>query len=63
MAYRKSHIFTIDDPTFDDRLDYSNRLSDLQVFLNWLYSMNQYFTWYSLSEMKKVRFTITKLIG
>jgi len=39
------------------------RLSDLQVFLNWLYSMDRYFTRYSLSKIKKVRIDITKLTG
>ena len=33
MAYRKSHISTIDVPKFDGRLDYSSYLSDPKFFL------------------------------
>jgi len=61
MACRKSYISTMDISTFDGRLDYSGHLSNSQFFLDWLHSVDRYFTWYSLSYMEKIRFAITKL--
>jgi len=52
----------MDVPTFDGRLDYSGRLSDPYVFLDWLHYMDRYAR-YLLSDMEKVRFAITKLTG
>jgi len=49
--------------TFDGHLDYSDYLRDPQVFLNWFQCMDMYFNRCSFSEIEKVRFTITKLIG
>jgi len=49
-------------PTFDGRLDYINR-SSLQKFLDWLQSMDGYFTRYLLSEVEKVTFATMKLTG
>jgi len=62
MPYTKSRIFTIDILTFDGRLDYSGYLSDHQVFLNWLQSMDHDFTRYLHCEIEKVKFAIRKLI-
>ena len=39
----------------------AKNISDPQVFLNWLHNMDRYFTRYSLSELEKVRFVVTKL--
>ncbi|PKU78260.1 hypothetical protein MA16_Dca025557 [Dendrobium catenatum] len=46
----------IDAPTYDGTLD-------PQVFLDWLKSMDSYFKWYNISEVKKVRFAEMKLTG
>ena len=62
MAYRKSHISTTDFPMFDGRMDYLG-LSDLQLFLEWLRSIDMYLTQYMFSDYEKVRFAITKLTG
>jgi len=52
----------LDVPIFDGRLDYSDRLGP-QNFLNWLQSMDRYFTRYQLSETEKVNFAAMKLTG
>ena len=50
----------LDVPTFDSRLDYFGRLNP-QSFLNWLQSVDMYFTWYPFSEAEKVWFATIKL--
>ena len=52
----------LDVPIFDGHLDYFDCL-DPQNFLNWLQSMDKYFTRYILSETEKVSFTAMKLTG
>jgi len=47
-------------PIFDSRLDYSDRLGS-QIVLNWLQSMDMYFTRYLLSETEKVSFAYYKV--
>ena len=42
--------------TFDDLLS-------PQFFLNWLQDMDRYFTWYLLSEPRKIKFAVMKLNG
>jgi len=41
MAYKKSHIFTIDVLMFDGHLDDSGRLSDPLVFFSWLVTQHR----------------------
>jgi len=50
----------LDVPTFDGRLNYSVHYSP-QNFLDWLQSMDRYFTRYILSEAEKVSFVVMKL--
>ena len=52
----------MDVPTFNGHQDYFDH-SDLHIFLNWLQFMDMYFSQYSLSEAKKVKFAIRKLTG
>jgi len=46
----------IDVPTFDER-------HDSQFFLDWTLQLDRYFTWYKLTELKKVKFAIINLSG
>ena len=52
----------MDIPTFNGRLHYSSYLSDSQILLDWLQSMDMYFIRYQLSEFEKVRFATINLI-
>lgn len=36
---------------------------DYQVYLDWLASWDGYFTWYDVSDERKVKFAIIKLVG
>ena len=36
---------------------------DLQLFLNWLQQLDKYFTWYPITEPRKVKFAAMKLTG
>jgi len=42
--------------TFDGR-------HDPQIFLDWTLQLDKYFTWYNLTEPKKIKFAAIKLIG
>src|SRR5436190_8174187 len=46
----------VDAPTFDGSLD-------PQSFLEWFQQMDRYFTWFQLSEERKVKFAAMKLTG
>ena len=46
----------LDIPTFNGHLD-------PHFFLNWVQDIDRYFTWYLLSEPRKVRFATIKLNG
>jgi len=46
----------IDVPTFDGR-------HDPQLFLDWTQLLDKYFTWYDLTDPRKVKFTVMKLIS
>lgn len=45
----------LDIHTFDGRLE-------PKYFHDWLQNMDRYFTWYSLSEARKVKFAAMKLM-
>jgi len=46
----------IDVQTFDGR-------HDPQLFLDWTQQLDKYFTWYDLTEPRKVKFAAMKLTG
>ncbi|KAI9185053.1 hypothetical protein LWI28_003722 [Acer negundo] len=46
----------VDAPEFDGRLD-------VNVFLDWLAAMDDYFEWYPMSDEQKIRFAKLKLVG
>jgi len=46
----------IDVPTFDGR-------HDPKLFLDWTLQLDKYFTWYNLTELRKIKFTAMKLTG
>ena len=45
-----------------DVQEYDGRL-DLNVFLNWLDDMEDYFTWYNMTTIERVHFAKIKLTG
>ena len=46
----------IDVPTFDERYD-------PQFFLDLTLQLDKYFTWYNLTELRKIKFAAMKLSG
>jgi len=42
-------------PSFDGRLD-------PQVYINWQLAMDRYFCWHDMSESRKIRFAVMKLM-
>ncbi|XP_028755921.1 uncharacterized protein LOC114715291 [Neltuma alba] len=46
----------VEAPDFDGRLD-------VNAFLDWLATMDDYFEWYNMSDIQRVRFTKMKLVG
>jgi len=46
----------IDDPTFDG-------CHDPQIFLDWTLQLDKRFTWYNLTEPRKIKFVAMKLTG
>jgi len=56
FAREKFKNIKLEAPTFDGQLD-------PQIFLNWISDMNYYFDWYDMSDERRIRFAMIKLVG
>ena len=46
----------VDAPSFDGRLD-------PQIYIDWQLAMDRYFRWHDMSESRKIRLAVMKLMG
>jgi len=65
IQYEERNVRDLDDQYLKsiklNVLTFYSRL-DPQFFLEWLWYMDKYFTWYPVTEARKVKFTVMKLI-